>query len=91
MKAIMVIVGLFCLAVFNAAFAGQSAQKPENPNCEPKPPLESRLQLAPGLSSEYELTSIPQGQEQYASSSDGQEVPSVSYTSFNECGTEEKQ
>lgn len=88
MKAIMTIVGLACLAFFNPAFAGQSAQKPESPSCEPKPSLESRLQLVPD-STEYELTSVPQGQEQSASSSDGQEILSVSYT-FNECGTDER-
>jgi len=85
MRAIMMVIGLVCLAFFNAAFAGQSVQKPESPSCEPKLPLESRLQLAPG-STEYELTRVPQGQEQSASPSDSQEAPSVSYT-FNECGT----
>ena len=89
MRAIMIVFGLACSAFFNAAFAGELAQKPQSLNFEAKPPLERRLQLAP-YSSEHALTRAPQGQEQSAPpSSTAQELPSVSYKS-NECGTGER-
>lgn len=90
MRTSMMIVSLSFLVSFSTVFAGELAQKPESPECEPMLPLEMSLQIAPSNSSEQELTRESQVQEINATSGD-QEVPSASYTSNKECETEEKQ